>query len=254
MRENKVKTKLRKGEPVLGIIAPNQDPTMAEMIGMLGFDFYMIDGEHGAITPSQAEQLVRACEATEITPLARVRSNDPKLLSQFLDAGVMGIMMPGLMNAEDVRAFVSAVKYPPLGGRGLGPVRAADYMIGPTPQAKYVEFANEQTLVLPQFEDIEAFERLPEMVRVKGIDGFVIGPRDLAMSMGFYDGPNHPEVQAMIGKVVDIVVGAGLAVGNTAGTGEVAKSLIGRGIKICINSIPNLIASSGKAFLKAARE
>jgi 4-hydroxy-2-oxoheptanedioate aldolase len=166
----------------------------------------------------------------------------------------MGVMMPGLMNAEDVRAFVAAVKYPPLGNRGLGPIRAAEYMIGATPQAKYVEFANDQTLVLPQFEDIEAFEQLPEMVRVKGVDGFAIGPRDLAMSMGFYDGPNHPEVQTVIDKVVNIVSEAGLALGNTAGTGEAAKALAARGIKICINSVPNLLVSSGKAFLKAARE
>jgi 4-hydroxy-2-oxoheptanedioate aldolase len=253
MRENQVKKKLRNGEPVFGVIAPNVDPIVAEVIGCLGFDFYMMDGEHGAIGAREAQEIVRACEATRITPLARVRSNDPKLILQFMDAGVMGLMMPGLMNAEEVRAFVRAVKYPPLGTRGLGPVRVADYMIGSMPQEEYVAFANEQTLVLPLFEEIRAFENLEEMVQVEGVDAFAIGPRDLAMSMGFYDGPAHAEVQEVVDQVFEIVLGAGLDVGTVAGTGEAAKALVERGARICINSVANLIKSSAKPFLEQAR-
>lgn len=253
MRENLVKRKLRNGEPVFGVIAPNLDPIVAEVIGLIGFDFYMLDGEHGAIGPAQAQEIVRACEAVGITPLARVRSHDPKLLLQFLDAGVMGVMMPGLMNAADVRAFVAAVKYPPLGTRGLGPIRAADYMVGSTPQAEYVAFANEQTLILPQFEDIQALEHLPEMVQVEGIDGFMLGPRDLAMSMGFFDGPKHPEVREVLDQAFDIILGAGLELGTVAGTGEAAKALIERGARICLNSVANLLKASGQAFLAEAR-
>ena len=253
MKENVVKHKLGNDEPVFGVIAPNRDPVVAEVIGHIGFDFYMVDGEHGAIGPADAQNIVRTCEAVGITPLARIRSNDSKLILQFLDAGVMGVMMPGLMNADDVRAFVEAVKYPPLGMRGLGPIRAADYMMGPMSQGEYVPFANEQTLVLPQFEDIRALDYLPEMVQVEGVDGFMIGPRDLAMSMGYYDGPNHPEVQAVIDQVFDIILDAGLVLGTVAGTGEAAKALVERGVKICINSAANLIRSSGRPFLEQAR-
>ena len=253
MRENVVKKKLRNGEPVFGVIAPNADPVVAEVIGHLGFDFYMMDGEHGPIGPGAAQGIVRACEATGITPLARVRSSEPKLLLQFLDAGVMGVMMPGLVDAQDVRAFVQAVKYPPLGARGLGPIRVADYMMGPMSQEEYVAFANDQTLVLPQFEDIKALENLDEMAQVEGVDAFVVGPRDLAMSMGFYDGPRHPEVQAVIDEVFDIVLGAGLDLGTVAGTGEAAKALVERGARICLNSVANLIKQSANAFLDEAR-
>ncbi|MFW6116290.1 MAG: HpcH/HpaI aldolase family protein [bacterium] len=253
MKENLVKRKLRNGEPVFGVIAPNSDPVIAEVIGHLGFDFYMMDGEHGAIGAGQAQEIVRACEATGITPLARVRSSDMKLILQFLDAGVMGVMMPGLMNARDVRAFVEAVKYPPLGRRGLGPIRAADYMMGPMPQEEYITFSNDQTLVLPQFEDVQALESLGEMVQVEGVDAFVVGPRDLAMSMGFYDGPGHPEVREVIDQVFDIVLGAGLDLGTVAGTGDAAKALVERGARMCINSVANLIKSSAKPFLEQAR-
>jgi 4-hydroxy-2-oxoheptanedioate aldolase len=253
LRENPVKHKLKSGKPVFGVIAPNSDPIVAEVIGHIGFDFYMIDGEHGAIGPSEALSIVRGCESAGITPLARVRSNDPKLLLQFLDAGVMGVMVPGLMNADDVRAFVDAVKYPPLGKRGLGPIRAADYMLGSIPQAEYVTFANEETLVLPQFEDIRVLEHLREMVQVKGVDAFIIGPRDLAMSMGFYDGPMHPEVQAVLDQAFEIILNAGLDLGTVAGTGEATKALNARGVKICLNSVANLLKSSGRLFLDQAQ-
>jgi 4-hydroxy-2-oxoheptanedioate aldolase len=253
MKENLVKRKLRNDEPVFGVIAPNSDPVIAEVIGHVGFDFYMMDCEHGPIGPSQAQEIVRACEATGITPLARVRGNDTKLILQFLDAGVMGVMMPGLTNAQDVQTFVEAVKYPPLGRRGLGPIRVAEYMMGTMSQEEYIAFSNDQTLVLPQFEDIQALRNLGEMVQVKGVDAFVIGPRDLAMSMGFYDGPRHPEVQEKIDQVFDIVLQAGLDLGTVAGTGEAAKELVRRGARICINSVANLIRSSAKLFLEQAR-
>ncbi len=253
MRENIAKSKLKNGQPIYGVIAPNNDPILAELIGLLGFDFYMMDGEHGALSAAHAEHLVRACEAVGITPLARVRTNDEKLILQFMDAGVMGIMMPGLHTPEDVHNFVSYVKYPPLGIRGLGPIRAADYMTGRMSQAQYVSYANEQTLILPQFEDIKALEYLPEMVKVEGVDGVIVGPRDLAMTMGYYDGPGHPAVQDVIKQVFDLVKSAGLFVGTVAGTADAAKKIVESGGSICLNSVQGLIASSANAFLKAVR-
>lgn len=252
MRENLVKRNLAAGEPVFGVIAPTTDPIIAEYIGHLGFDFYMMDGEHGSIDPPAAETLVRACEAAGTTPLARIRSNDPALILQYMDAGVMGVMMPGIATVEDVQVLVDAIKYPPLGSRGLGPVRAASYMMGTMSQAKYVAFANEQTLVLPQFEDIASLDRLPDIVQVDGVDGVIIGPRDLAMSMGFYDGPGHPEVQDAVAAASNIVLDAGLILGTVAGTREAADALIERGARFCLNSVQNLIAQSGKAFLGTA--
>lgn len=253
MIENRVKTRLGNREPVFGVIAPNHDPIVAEVIGRVGFDFYMLDGEHGSIGPAQAENIVRACEAVGITPLARVRSTDPKLLLQFMDAGIMGVMMPGIETADDVKRLVDAIKYPPMGTRGLGPVRAADYMLGPMPQAKYVSYANEQTLVLPQIEDINAVKHLEEMARVEGIDGFIIGPRDLAMSMGYYDGPGHDEVKTVINNIFEIVLGSGLVLGTTAGTGEEAKALVERGALICLGSVSGLLKSAATTFFRAAR-
>jgi 4-hydroxy-2-oxoheptanedioate aldolase len=254
MRENALKAKLKAGQAVYGVFAPNCDPSMAEVIGHLGFDYVMMDFEHGAGGPVEAENIVRACESVGITPLARVRSADPKLILQFMDTGVMGVMMPGITEADQVKRLVDAIKYPPVGTRGIAPVRANDYLLGPMSQAEYVPFANEQTIVLPQIELMEAVKNLDSLLQVEGVDGYFVGPRDLSMSMGFYDGPNHSEVLAVISDVFDQVIGAGLAVGITAATGEDARALADRGVQIILGSVNGLLKAGATAYLKAIRE
>ncbi len=235
---------------MLGVLSNSSDPTVAELCGLSGLDFYMIDGEHSPITTAQVQDIVRACELSGITPLARVRSNDPKLILQFLDAGVMGIMMPAISTVADAEALVQAVKYAPLGTRGFAPVRANDYLLGSMNQGEYVAFANEQLLVLPQIEDKEAIDNIDDLLTVEGIDGFVIGPRDLAMSMGYYDGPGHDEVKRTIAGVVDKIRKAGLIAGTTAATGDQAKALIDRGVLFCLNSFAGLLKSATGDFMK----
>ena len=253
MNSNTLKQKIAGGDAGLGVISPHRDAALAEVIGCLGFDFYIMDGEHGPLSPADAEHIVRACEVTGLTPLARVRSNDPKLIMQFLDAGVMGIMMPGMRTAQDLRDLVAAVKYPPFGNRGLGPIRAASYMQNQS-QREYVSLANSETLVLPQIEDAEALENLSQMASVDGVDGFIIGPRDLAMSMGFTDGPKHPEVENAIDRVFRVVMASGLIVGSVAATAAEAKTLVDRGAKVILTSVVGLLSVSSSAFIKEARE
>jgi 4-hydroxy-2-oxoheptanedioate aldolase len=120
-------------------------------------------------------------------------------------------------------------------------------------QAEYVSFANEQTLVLPQIEDIEAVKHLDEMLQVEGVDGFIVGPRDLAMSMGFPDGPNHDEVQAVIEDVYETVLASGLVLGTVAGTGEAAKALVERGLLFCLTSVNGLVKSAAVPFLQTMK-
>ena len=249
MKINNLKQRLAYKKPCYGVISPTTDPTICEYLGLAGLDFYMIDGEHGAISVSDITNMVRACEVVGCTPLARVGDLNDKLILQYLDAGVMGIMMPGVQTVKQAEQLVQAMKYPPLGNRGLGPVRAADYMMK-MPQKEYVHFANEQVLVLPQIEDTEGVKNLKKMAQVDGVDGFIIGPRDLAMSMGFYDGPAHPEVEKMMDKIFDIVLGAGKLIGTVAGTAEQAKVLTGKGATIILNSVQGLLVSSAKGFIK----
>lgn len=251
MLNTSAKTKLLAGQSLLGVISPTTDPTLCEYIGFVGFDFYMMDGEHGPISITEAIQMVRACELVGLPCLARIRSVDEKLILQYMDAGVVGVMMPGIQTAADVRALVDAIKYPPMGKRGLGPVRAGDYLAGKLSQREYIDLANANTLVLPQIEDLICVENLDGMLAIDGVDGFIIGPRDLAMSMGFYDGPNHPEVKAVIDDIRQRVLAAGKLIGTVAGTAEQARALLDQGYTIILNSTQGLLTQAGKAFLSA---
>jgi 4-hydroxy-2-oxoheptanedioate aldolase len=254
MRENAVKARLKKGDTAYGILSPIYDPAIVEVAGHLGFDPYILDCEHGAAGPIEAEHFVRACETVGVTPMARVRSTDPKLILQFVDSGVMGVMMPGVLDAGDVARLVEAVKYPPQGRRGIAPVRANDYLLGSMSQGDYVPFANAQTMILPQIETAEALRNLDSLLRVPGVDGFIVGPRDLSMSLGFPDGPAHDEVRQVIHDIFTQVRAAGLLVGTVASTGEDARALVERGGRIILASINGLMRQGANAFFSSARK
>ncbi len=249
IRENKTKVKLRRGDTVFGLISLSADPLLAEWCGLVGFDFYMLDAEHGAVTVAHAENIARACESVNITPLIRLGQFDPKLILKYLDVGMLGVMQPGLKNAEEVQTLVDAVRYPPRGTRGLGPSRANDFFIGQMSQAEYVSFANAQMIVLPQFEEPEMFAELNAIVQIEGVDGICIGPRDLALAMGFPDGANHPEVQHLIAEAIAIARGAKLAVGIPASTGELAKKQIQLGANFILVSTHSLMQQGAIDFL-----
>jgi 4-hydroxy-2-oxoheptanedioate aldolase len=117
-----------------------------------------------------------------------------------------------------------------------------------------VRFANEQTLILPQIETMDAVRNIEALVRVEGIDGFIVGPRDLSMAMGFYDGPAHPEVRAVIDHVFEVVLGADLWIGTTAPTGEEAADLVARGARIILGSVAWLLKAGAGRFFEAVRQ
>jgi len=251
MKENFVKAKLKRGEPVFGLLSSIYDGQIIEAVAHLGFECYMLDCAHGAGGPMEAETFVRTCEAAGITPLARIGSTDAKLILQFLDVGIMGVMMPGVRDVGDVQNLVEAVRYPPIGRRGLAGVRANDYMLGPMTSEQYVSFANEQILVLPQIELVEAVQNLDRLLTVPGVDGFFVGPRDLSVSMGFYDGPGHDEVRAVIDDVFRRVQDANLITGTVAPTGEVAAALVQQHVGLLLTSPANLLKAGSAAFFGA---
>lgn len=250
MLENKLKKRLLEKKASYGVISLTTDPVICEYIGLCGMDFYIMDAEHGALTMSEVAHMIRACETVGITPLARINSLDDKMILQYFDAGIMGVMMPGTNTVDDCKKLVQAVKYYPQGNRGLGPVRSADYMAGKLSQADYLKFSNEQTLVLPMIETKECLNNLSEMVKVDGVDGFILGPRDLALSMGFTDGPAHDEVKKVINDAIVIVTGAGKIFGTVAATAEQAKELTDKGVTLLLNSVQGLITPGVKAFMK----
>jgi 4-hydroxy-2-oxoheptanedioate aldolase len=179
----------------------------------------------------------------------RIGSKDPKVVLQYLDAGMMGIMMPGLETPAEIKMLIDAVKYPPMGKRGMGLTRAAGYIVVGNEAVEYINFSNEQTLVIPQFEDAVLLDRFEEMISQPGVDAVVIGPRDLSLNMGFPDGPNHPEVQEMIDSVVAICKKTGVAAGITAGSRADSAKQVTRGATMILSLAQFVIAAGSKEFL-----
>jgi len=246
IQENRTKRKLKAGEPAYGVLSTSDDPQLTELFGLAGFDFYMLDAEHGLIDPVQAVNVIRACESTTMTPMVRIGPKDPKLVLQYLDAGMMGIMMPGLETVAEVKMLVDSVKYAPQGRRGLGFSRASEHM----PSPDYINFSNEQTMVIIQFEDAKLLNIFSALCAVEGLDVCVVGPRDLSLSMGFPDGPNHPEVQSVIEDAIRVMKTMDMIAGITAGTHEDAEEQIQRGATMIIAAAQSLILAGSNHFLQ----
>ena len=249
IQENRTKRKLNAGQPAYGVISTSDDPQLAELFGLAGFDFYMLDAEHGLLDPAQVVNVIRACERVNMTPLVRIGPKDPKLVLQYLDAGMMGVMMPGLETLDEIRMLVNAVKYPPVGKRGMGLTRASGYIATGNEAVNYINFSNEESMVIPQFEDAALIDHFEEMISQPGVDAVVIGPRDLSLNMGFPDGADHPEVQQMIDKVVAVCKKCGVAAGITAGSRADAAKQVARGATMILVIAQLVIYAGSREFL-----
>lgn len=248
MIENRMKKLIASGKPAFGVSVQFPSADIVEMIGQLGFDWVMLDAEHGSITPDNIGPLVMAAELHGITPIVRPEKNDPAVINKYLDRGVMGVQVPHVNSADEARAVVDACRFHPDGKRGLGGGRMADFGFG-IATTDYVKQANEQMLVCVQIEDVEAVDNLDEMLTVEGVDVFFIGPTDLAQSLGYPGQNGHPKVQKVVEDTFAQIHAAGKASG-TPGAAEQAKSNTDAGILYHYTHIPTFMSSYGSHFMK----
>jgi 4-hydroxy-2-oxoheptanedioate aldolase len=251
MKQNRMKEKLRAGEPVYGVSVMIPSPQIVEMIGASGFDWVLLDCEHGTLTLESVELMAMAAEACGITAIARPVTRSPEHILQVLDRGVLGVQVPHVNTAEEARRVVAAVKYHPLGQRGLAAgTRAAAYDTHGT-LADYVKAANDATLVAIQLEDEAALGNIDELLKVDDIDVFFIGPSDLSQSMGHPGNPKAPAVAAAIDSSFRKMIAAGRTPGTPAAA-ESVREVLDKGVRYIYTHLPRLLASSAKAYLKAA--
>ena len=251
MKQNRMKEKLRAGEPVFGVSVMIPSPQIVEMIGAAGFDWVLLDCEHGTLTLESVELMAMAAEACGVTAIARPTTRSPEHILQVLDRGVMGVQVPHVNSARDAREVIAAVKYHPLGNRGLAAgTRAAVYDAHGT-LADYVRAANDATLIAVQLEEQAAVDNIDELLAVDGIDVFFIGPSDLSQSMGH---PGNPKA-APVARAIDASFSKMLAAGRTPGTPAVAENVrevLDKGVRYIYTHLPRLLSSSAKAYLRAA--
>ena len=252
MKKNRMKEKLRAGEPVYGVSVMIPSPQIVEMVGAAGFDWVLLDCEHGTLTLESVELMAMAAEACGITAIARPVTRSAEHILQVLDRGVMGVQVPHVNTAEEARQVIAAVKYHPLGQRGLAAgTRAAVYDSHGT-LADHVKAANEATLIAIQLEDEAAIRNIDELLKVDGIDVFFIGPSDLSQSMGHPGNPKAP----VVAEAIDSSFRKMVAAGRTPGTPAVAENVrdvLDKGVRYIYTHLPRLLSSSAKAYLKAAQ-
>jgi len=248
-----MKAKIQAGETAFGVSIMIPSTQIVEMVGRLGFDWILIDCEHGNITLDIAEALTLAAEAVGVTPIARPRTNSPEEILQLLDRGVMGVQVPHVKTAQDAQNAVNAVKYYPIGTRGLGGgTRAAGYGLSGS-MNDYITATNRETLVCIQVEEEEATHNIDEILEVDNIDVFFIGPNDLSQSMGFPGNPNEPKVAELIDRTFEKIRAAGKAPGMP-GTIDNIETVLNRGVLYTYNHIPKLLNTASQQFFAKAKE
>lgn len=193
-----VKEKLAANKTVIGTFSKFSSPVSSEILGYLGFDFLILDMEHSALDYHQAEDLIRAGDASGISTIIRVPGVEESPILRVLEAGSQGIQAPGVDTADMAKKVVEASRYRPIGKRGLSfSTRAAQYTIKNKNQ--HMLDSMEKQLVTVQIESKEAVENVEKIAAVEGIDVLFLGPGDLSNSLGVPGQLNHPLVQeAMI--------------------------------------------------------
>jgi 4-hydroxy-2-oxoheptanedioate aldolase len=174
---NGAKRKMIQGEAAIGVSCGMGSPLMAEMLSHAGFDFILVDLQHGAWTDETVAHAFRAVDLGSAVPMARVAANDYGSIGRLLDRGALGIIVPMVNSVAEARAAAFAVRYPPHGGRSSG---------GNPPHygMHYDSWINDEVFLAVQIETVQAVERAEEILGVDGVDGCWIGPADLAKSMG----------------------------------------------------------------------
>lgn len=247
-----MKEKIARGEPAFGASLMFPSPHIVEMMGHAGFDWVLLDCEHGSIGPADLELMAMAADAVGVTPIARPVSNADGDIQAVMDRGVKGVQAPHVMSKADAERVVQAVKFGPEGRRGLAAGTRPDRWGLGDKMTDFVDQANAASLVCVQIEDREAVENIDEILTVEGVDVFFIGPSDLSQSMGFPGDPKAPPVAAAIEATLAKIRAAGRAPGMPATTAAV-PDVVANGCLYIYNHLPRLLGAGTQEFLKQAR-
>lgn len=228
MQKNELKRRLKAGEAVIGSWLSVAHPTIAEIMGQAGFDFLIIDMEHGILDIEGVHSLVLTLAGTAASSLVRVPWNDPVIVKRVLETGTMGILVPQVNSAQEVEQAVRAVRYPPQGIRGIGCQRAAGFGAW---FDEYLSSANEELVTAVQIETASALENIDKILSVEGLDLIFIGANDLSASMGLFNQPQHPQVQEAIRHILASAQKANVPAGLMASDPDDANARMAEGFQ-----------------------
>lgn len=250
--DNPVKDKLRNGKSVVGVFIPMPSPDVVEIVALAGFDFALLDAEHGRISPDDAYPMILAAEARDIPAFVRVGENDRQVVLKYLDLGVSGVMIPQTNTASLAREAVAGMRYAPAGLRGLAGGRTFDYGAG-APMPELIDKINERVLSIVQFEHIDALPHVEEVLATPGLDVLFVGPTDLGQSMGHGGQYGHPEAERVIQQVVDAAAGTDVALAIVAPDVDTIKRRLEQGFRMIVPNVPGLLMKASRDMLGAIR-
>jgi 2-keto-3-deoxy-L-rhamnonate aldolase RhmA len=244
---NKTKAKIKAGIPVIGTSVSIDNEKSNLIMANAGFDFLLLDMQHSTMTVEVLDRIIGRLLQGSSDVIVRVLWNDGPLINQALDIGADGVIIPMVNSAPEAANAVRYSKYDPMGTRSWTPLRPEKYGGADS----FFRVANDELLVLPQIETTEAIEELDNILAVDGLDGVLIGPGDLAISLGHspdmgYD-INVPEVMEVMAQVQARCEDKGVPFGTFTGPMENAEYWVDRGAKIIITEIDLSFLASGAA-------
>jgi len=225
-----MKSALKRGEILIGSFFRLPSPDLVEIFGEAGFDFIIIDQEHGSLSPETTSNLVRACDLVEMAAIVRIPDNLPWIFQHALDVGALGVQVPQVGSAEDARRAVQSAKFAPEGKRGVcRNVRAARY--SSRDRFDYLQGSNRETVVVIQIESKEGVENIDAILDVPGIDVVFLGPYDLSQSLGILGQVDHPMLWSLMEGVVSACRKKGVAAGVYADSVEAVRHWTDLGVQ-----------------------
>jgi 4-hydroxy-2-oxoheptanedioate aldolase len=200
--KNRIREALDKWDMALGTWVQTRNPEACELAAAAGYDFVVIDMEHGSFEWDSAVEMIRAVQCGGATPMIRLPGDSAVDIGKALDAGALGVIIPRISRPEQASKVVQAVRYEPTGKRGACPVvRATSH--GLTDWKAYREWADENVMVWAVIETVEAVQNI-EGILAQGLDAILLGPFDLSMAMGLEGDPENPDVKKALNRVTDM--------------------------------------------------
>jgi 4-hydroxy-2-oxoheptanedioate aldolase len=227
---NPLKARWRSGETTYGVLVTMPSVPMMQLLARAGFDWLIVDLEHGPIDIETAHAMIAATSGTPAVPLLRVPHTTPWLAKTALDAGAFGIVFPMVNSATDAREAVRATKYPPAGERAWGPFYAPARFGLSMP--RYMQAANDEVVTLALIEHPEAVANVEEIVGEPGLDVAIIGIFDLAVSLGRPGQLDHPDVRGAVARAEEAILRSDVALGGVALSPAQAREMAARGYRM----------------------
>ena len=245
-----LKARLKSGEFITGtMITLVENPDIIKILKIAGFDFVIIDNEHGSFDYGVVARMCSVAKAIDFPAIIRIPEPRREIVLKYMEMGADGILLPNCENAETAKMLVEFSKYAPMGNRGVSLLRGHNSYLAPASATEYMRKANEETIIMCQIESPVGVENAASMLDVDGVDACFIGPNDLSQSFGLMGQFSHPAVTGAMDKVVAAAKAKGKFSGvHFSGSPDMLKPWMEKGMTL------NLWANDIIMMMNNARE